>query len=460
MSLQVVNPYNNKIITSIKETKKTEIQKILKNCYKFKSTLNLKKKQRIFSNLIRILNKERENLAKLICLEVGVSIKDAKYEVNRVISCAKNAINVCKLIDQDQTNEFIFNKKESVKLKVISEPLDLVIAITPFNLPMILAAHKIFPAIISGTSLVLKPSEHTPLSSKKLIEILKRSGMPNNLVKIVFTKKGKDFFEQIVRFRNFNLINFTGSSEVGKKIMKELAKKNLSLKKTMLELGGNSPVIICNDCDIKKAVQVVIDGCFKYSGQRCTSARRIIVENAIAKKFIQMLVKEVKKIKYGDPFNKKNQMGCLINQEATKKIKDRVRDALKNGAKLIYGNEYNNSLFSPTILDFVKNDMKIVQSETFGPICSIIRSKNFSNSINIASDTKFKMAGSIMTNDKRKSKLASEKLKFGQFSLNGPPGYRTELAPFGGFGESGNGEKEGLILSSRLMRRIRVIYRH
>ena len=104
--------------------------------------------------------------------------------------------------------------------------------------------------------------------------------------------------------------------------------------------------------------------------------------------------------------------------------------------------------------------MKIVQSETFGPICSIIRSKNFSNSINIASDTKFKMAGSIMTNDKRKSKLASEKLKFGQFSLNGPPGYRTELAPFGGFGESGNGEKEGLILSSRLMRRIRVIYRH
>ena len=117
---------------------------------------------------------------------------------------------------------------------------------------MILAAHKIFPAIISGTSLVLKPSEHTPLSSKKLIEILKRSGMPNNLVKIVFTKKGKDFFEQIVRFRNFNLINFTGSSEVGKKIMKELAKKNLSLKKTMLELGGNSPVIICNDCDIKK----------------------------------------------------------------------------------------------------------------------------------------------------------------------------------------------------------------
>ena len=206
-------------------------------------------------------------------------------------------------------------------------------------------------------------------------------------------------------------------------------------------------------------MDIVINGCFKNSGQRCTSIRRVVVDQNIADKFIKKLIENTKLIKYGNPFCDVD-MGTVIDEESATRVEARVQSAIRSGARLLYGGKRNGALLSPTILDNVNLSMDLVTLETFGPVCSIIRTSNFEEAVLIAKHTNYKLAGAIITNDKKKSKIASEELKVGQFNINGIPGYRTEAAPFGGFGDSGNGEKEGVILAAYGMRRIRTTYDH
>jgi phosphonoacetaldehyde dehydrogenase len=456
----ITNPYTKKTVARIINANKKLIKSALDKSFKFKCTISSKKRASILSNTALSIKNSKLKYASVIVSELGVSFKDALYEVERVIECANISAQVCRMIDRDITSKFLLKNKNKPKLKVISEPLDLVLAITPFNLPMILAAHKIFPAIIAGTAVVLKPSEKSPLSSMILLETLIKNGLPANMVNIITGKNGKKTVSEIFSKSTIDLVSFTGSLSVGKHIEKMLIDKKHFLKKFIPELGGCSSLIICNDCNLQKAVDITLDGCFKYSGQRCTSVRRVIVEKKIADKFIKLLLSKVKNIKFGNPFDKKNDLGTLVNSFEAKSVQKKINLSIKKGAKLVYGNIRKNSLLSPTILDRVKLNMNIVSSETFGPVCPIIRSNNLKDSIRIASSTNFKIAGSIITNNKKNALKVANELKVGQFSINGPPGYRTELAPFGGFGDSGNGEKEGVILSAENMRRIRVVYDH
>lgn len=456
----IKNSFTNKIVGKVIDADKKLINLTIKKSLKFKCKLNSYKRSLILKKTAEKVKKRKTEFANVIVNELGVSFKDALYEVDRVIKCAEISSKICRYIDKDITNKFIIKKNLKPKLKVVSEPLDLVLAITPFNLPMILAAHKIFPAIVAGTPIILKPSEKSPLSSIKLLKTLIKSGLPSNMVNIITGKNGKKTISSILSNPKINLITFTGSSKVGKNLKRMMVAKNHHLKKFIAELGGCSSVIICSDADLKKAVKVVLDGCFKYSGQRCTSVRRVIVEEKIAKKFIDNLLREIKKINFGNPYDNDTTLGPLINKKEAKNIQSKINSSIKKGAKLLFGNKRIGALLSPTILDKVNLKMKIVNSETFGPVCPIIRSKNLKHSIKIASETNFKIAGSIITKNKTKAYKASNELKVGQFSINGPPGYRTELAPFGGFGDSGNGEKEGIIISAENMRMLRVIYEH
>jgi aldehyde dehydrogenase (NAD+) len=225
-------------------------------------------------------------------------------------------------------------------------------------------------------------------------------------------------------------------------------------------LGGCSPLIVCKDADIDKAVELALYGCFKNSGQRCTAIRRVIVDQAVAESFVEKIMHLVKSIKYGNPLEESVDMGTVIDEQAARTIKQRIDWAISSGAKLLYGGRRNGALMAPTILDNVDLSMNLVSKETFGPVCSIIRVNDFEEALSIAGKTNYKLAGSIVTTDKEKAERASNELKVGQFSFNGPPGYRTEVAPFGGFGYSGNGEKEGVLLAAKGMRRTRTFYKH
>lgn len=455
----VFNPYNGEIVGSVVNSTATDIYNILEKSYNYSCDLSALERSDILLRTADYLERHKGELARLITLESGLCLKDTLYEVARVVNCARYSAKVCALVERNITNDFVLDLENNPRLEVITEPLDLIIAITPFNHPMNQVAHKIFPAIAAGTSIVLKPSEKTPLSAIKLVEILIENGLPRNMVNIITAKDASKALDNILSYPRIDMLTFTGGLPVGLIINEAMAKHGHALKRYVPELGGCSSLIICNDADIDLAINIVINGCFKNSGQRCTAIRRVVIDQSIANKFVDKLLSKVKLISYGNPIDDVD-MGTVIDEEAAKNIENRIQSAIISGAKLLLGGSRIGAQLSPTILDNVTLSMNLVALETFGPVCSIIRVVNFDEALSVAKQTNYRLAGAIVTTDKEKAKRAIAELKVGQFSVNGPPGYRTEAAPFGGFGDSGNGEKEGVILAAYGMRRIRTSYEH
>ena len=459
-SLKVLNPFDGKVVGTVESLNQSQVHSILKKVYNFQCNLLANEREEILLKSALFMSEHKDSLARLISSESGLSLQDTKYEVERVIKCAKFSAKVCALVEKDTTDEYLLEQQNKPKLTVITDPMDLIIGITPFNHPMNQVAHKVFPAIAAGASIVIKPSEKTPLSALKLLEILIKNGLPEGMFNVVVNKDPKKILESILSFPKLDMITFTGGLSVGSIIQKKMIAHGHSFKRYVPELGGCSSLIVCDDANIDRAVDVVLQGCFKNSGQRCTAIRRVIVDTIIAEEFVNNLLEKVKSIKYGNPFDENVNMGTVIDEHAAIIIKKRIDLAIESGATLLYGGLIEGALISPTIIDNIDPLMELVRLETFGPVCPIIRANNFNDALSIASKTNYKLAGAIITADKEKAFKASKKLKVGQFSFNGPPSYRTEAAPFGGFGDSGNGEKEGIVLAAKGMRRIRTFYEH
>jgi len=457
-TLEIYNPFSSEKIAELECDDKNSIQQKLINAFNSRETLSIEKRKRILLGANKEILKRKSILAELISKESGLSIKDTTHEVERVANVALYCAKVTENIEDDTTSNYIFSPDAIPELKVITEPMRLVVGITPFNHPLNQVAHKVFPAIAAGAPIIIKPSEKTPLSAIELRKILISSGLPEEKFNIIVGNNPSQTLDDILSFEDIDMLSFTGGLDVGRLIQKRMVEKGLGLKKFVPELGGSSSLIICDDADINSAVKIALEGCFKNSGQRCTAIRKVIVDKKVKCDFEEQLLEEVKKITFGDPFI--SSMGTVIDIPAAIKIDSRVQNAIKQGAKKIYGFDRSDALISPTILSNISLQMEVVDQETFGPICPIIESESFKQSLKIANATKYKLAGAIVTNDFEKAKHASNFLKVGQFSHNGVPGYRTEMAPFGGFGNSGNGEKEGAYLAARSMRTIRTFYRH
>ena len=455
----VFNPFNGEIVGSVADANDIDIYNALEKSYNYKCKLSAVERANILLKTADYLEEHKYELAKLITLESGLCLKDTAYEVDRVVNCARYSAKVCTLVERDLTEDFVLDSENRPKLEVITEPLDLIVAITPFNHPMNQVAHKIFPSIAAGASTVLKPSEKTPLSAIQLVEVLVKNGLPPNMVSVITSKDANKALNSLLAYSGMDMLTFTGGLSVGLIIQKAMIKHGHALKRYVPELGGCSSLIVCSDADIDLATNIAISGCFKNSGQRCTAIRRVVVDQSIADQFIEKLLNEIKLIRYGNPLDNVD-MGTVIDEESAVNIERRINAAIKSGATLLYGGKRNGAQLSPTILDNVTLSMELVALETFGPVCSIIRVTSFEEALSIAKQTNYRLAGAIITTDKEKSIRAATELKVGQFSINGPPGYRTEAAPFGGFGDSGNGEKEGVILAAHGMRRIRTLYEH
>ena len=458
--LNVLNPFNGEVVGKVVNANKEQVHEVLSRVSQFHCDLSSKEREDVLLKTALYIEKYKDDLAVLISSESGLSLQDTIYEVERVVNCAKYSAKACALVEKDTTNEYLLDDTNYPELSVITDPMDLIIGITPFNHPMNQVAHKVFPAIAAGASIVIKPSEKTPLSAFKLLEILLDNGLPEGMFGVVVNDNPVQILEDILSFPELDMVTFTGGLPVGLTIQQKMIDYGHGLKRYVPELGGCSSIIICDDANIDKAVDLVVKGCFKNSGQRCTAIRRVVIDNIVVEEFIKKLLKLVRLISYGDPLDRSVHMGTVIDEQAAYNIKQRINSAIASGAKLLYGGEIRGSLLSPTILDNVDLSMDLVSQETFGPVCSIIRVDNFEEALFIAKKTNYKLAGAIVTTDEEKAQKASNELKVGQFSFNGPPGYRTEAAPFGGFGDSGNGEKEGVILAAQGMRRIRTFYVH
>lgn len=315
-------------------------------------------------------------------------------------------------------------------------PLGVVGVISPYNFPVDIPAIAITYALIAGNTVVWKPSEHCPASTARYVRVFEEAGFPPGVLNFVpgFAEAG----EAIVESPDVQGLFFTGSTRVGRRIG---AAAGAGLKRTLLELGGNGPIIVNRDADLDRAVEATVLGCFYMAGQVCTAAERILVHESVHDAFVEKLTARTLELRVGDPLDEATDMGPLCNDATLVQVDKHVREARESGAEVIQAGEVNGRLYPPTILTGVTPDMLIAREETFGPVAPIIRFRTIDEAIEIANSTEFGLNAAAFTNDLREAWRFIDGLQHGTVLINESTNYWDQLAPFGGAKASGLGRE-------------------
>jgi putative phosphonoacetaldehyde dehydrogenase len=311
-------------------------------------------------------------------------------------------------------------------------------AITPFNHPMNQVAHKVVPAVATNNRMVLKPSEKVPLSALLFADLLYEAGLPPPMLSVV-TGDPKEIADELLTNPAVDLITFTGGVAIGKFIA-----ARAGYRRIVLELGGNDPIIVMDDADLDEASSLAVQGSYKNSGQRCTAVKRMLVHEAVAPRFTEMVVEKSRAWTFGDPSDPKVEMGTVIDEAAARLFEARVNEAVAQGARLLLGNRREGALYSPTVVDRVDPSMTVVREETFGPVSPIISFRDIDHAIAIANGTAYGLSSSVCSNRMDIITRLVNELHVGSVNVREVPGYRLELTPFGGIKDSGLGYKEGV----------------
>ena len=328
---------------------------------------------------------------------------------------------------------------------LVREPVGVVAAITPFNFPLVLAMWKIAPAIAMGNSIIIKPASNTPLGTLKLAQLAVEAGIPPGVINVV-TGPGAEVGDALVTHRDVSKVAFTGSTEVGKKIMAQAAG---TVKKVTLELGGKAPAIVLPDIDFETAIPSILLGVFFHSGQVCEASTRLIVHESIYDIVVQQLAEATKKIKLGQPLDITTGMGPVISESQMNKILGYIQSGIDEGARLVCGGKRasgpgldNGYFIEPTIFADVTNDMKIAREEIFGPVLCVLKYSTEEEAIAIANDSDYGLSGGVWGRDVTKANEIATKINAGTIWINDWHIFRTD-APFGGYKQSGLGREQG-----------------
>lgn len=377
----------------------------------------------------------KEELGQLITLEQGKPLKEAIGEVSYGASFIEFFAEEAKRVYGDIIPSTLADRR----LFVLKQPVGVVGAITPWNFPLAMIARKVGPALACGCTVVIKPSELTPLTALAAAELSLQAGIPPGAVNVVMGR-ASDIGDAILASPQVRKITFTGSTAVGKKLMAGAAG---TVKKVSLELGGNAPCIVFDDADLDVAVKGALGAKFRNSGQTCVCANRVIVQEGIYEKFASAFSNAVQNLQVGDGFSEGVVQGPLINEAAVKKVETFVQDAVSKGAKVLLGGKRHSlgmTFYEPTVVGDVKNDMLLSREEVFGPVAPLLRFKTEEEAIRIANDTNAGLAAYIFTTNVQRSWRVSEALEYGLVGVNEGL-ISTEVAPFGGVKQSGLGRE-------------------
>ncbi|MFJ2987175.1 phosphonoacetaldehyde dehydrogenase [Collimonas sp. NPDC087041] len=438
--IEVLNPYNGKLVGTIPKATVGDIRDAFRIAQQFKSKLTRFERSKIMLRAAEILRANTDAVSDLITAEAGLCKKDSLYEVGRACDVFVFAANQALVDDGQVFSCDLTPHGKQRKVYTMKEPLlGAISAITPFNHPLNQVAHKVAPSIATNNRMVLKPTEKTPFSALLLADILYEAGLPPEMFSVV-TGDPKEIADEMLTNADVDLVTFTGGVPIGKYIAGKAV-----YKRQVLELGGNDPIIVMEDADIEEAATLAVSGSYKNSGQRCTAIKRMIVHQAVADEFVEKLVAKTQAIKFGDPMDPHNDMGTVIDERAAIEFEAKVKDAERHGARLLYGNIRKGALYSPTVLDHVPADCKLVAEETFGPVSPVIRCTDIADAIRISNSTPYGLSSSVCTNRMDYITRFVRELEVGSVNVREVPGYRLELTPFGGIKDSGLGYKEGVL---------------
>ncbi len=327
--------------------------------------------------------------------------------------------------------------------------MGIIAAITPFNDPLNLVAHKIGPAIACGNSILLKPSELAPLSAIKLCKVMLEAGYPQDALGVL--TGDAETGSALVSLPKVRMVSFTGGVTTGEAII-----KTAGLKKYAMDLGGNAPVIVLADCDMTLAVEACVSGSFWAAGQNCIGSQRLLIEKRIYDDFKDEFIKQTNEMVVGDPMNEATDMGPMISEDAAIRAQSWANEAIAEGANLLYGNERDKSLYGPTVLDNVALNSKVLCNEVFAPIVNLVPVENMNEAIEIANRPEYSLHAGIFTKDLERALSAADEIEASGIMINDSSDYRFDAMPFGGYKYGGLG-REGVRFSMDEMSQTKVI---
>ena len=435
----VYNPLDLSLLSSVTDCGEKETKKAIDSAYNafilWKDWTPSKRSQ-IIRNWYNLILENKDDLARIITLEQGKPIKESLGEIDYGASFVDWFAEEAKRIYGD----IISANEPDKRIIVLKQPVGVVAAITPWNFPIAMITRKVAPALAAGCTVVLKPSEDTPLSALALAYLGKKAGFPKGVFNVITTNNPQNVGEILTKSLKIKKISFTGSSEVGKILIKQ---SSSTVKKLSMELGGNAPFIIFDDADIDLAIKGVMLSKFRNSGQTCICANRIYVQKRVYESFLKKFIIKVKNLKVGSGLNSSVDIGPLINKDATKKILKILDDALHKGAKILLGGKkhnYGNNFVEPTIVTNISDDMLICSTEIFGPVAAIYLFDDEKEIIKIANNTRAGLAAYFYGKDNSKIWKTAEELEYGMVGVNTGL-ISTTIAPFGGVKESGFGRE-------------------
>nr|WP_089754311.1 betaine-aldehyde dehydrogenase [Halobacillus alkaliphilus] len=442
----IINPYNQKVVATVAEGKAEDAKLAIAAAREafdngeWKNTPGAERGQKVL-RIAELIERDKEELAELETLDTGKTVEESRTDMEDIAGVFRYFAG---LADKDG-GEVIESPIPDSQSKVVREPVGVCGQITPWNYPLLQAAWKIAPALAAGNTIVIKPSEITPLTTVKVTELMEETGFPKGTVNLVLGA-GATVGNELAESEDVDLISFTGGIDTGKKIMQ---KASGNVKKIALELGGKNPNVVFADADFETAVDQALNAAFFHAGQVCSAGARLILEDSIHDRFVEELKKRVKRIKLGDGFKEDTQSGPLISAEHRGKVESYVEIGQQEGANLLVGGarpedpELQDGFFYlPTIFTECTSDMRIVQEEVFGPVLTVERFQTEEEAVNLANDSIYGLAGAVFTTDIDKAERAAGQMRMGTVWINDFHPYFAQ-APWGGYKQSGIGRELG-----------------
>lgn len=438
---RVINPFTKQVIGELCYASEVDVENAIisaeKAYYKFKNE-NQYTKAKLLNRMAEAIRNQSESLAILISIETGKPIADARSEVQATVrSFEWYGIQI-----SNENNDVVPSHDKALQI-VVKEAVGVVALITPWNFPLNLIARKLAPALAAGNSVIIKPSSKSGLVAKKLIEIIEPClvDQPKGLVSLIYGSSEK-ITDQLMSSSCVRKISFTGSTRVGKILARSAAN---TLKKTSLELGGNSPFIVSEHADVKQAAKALIKAKLRNNGQVCVSPNKIIVSTKIMDEFIKCIEKTVTEISYGDPLFDESNYSCVIDDASGERIISILEDAYQKGAVCVFEDKIDSvevNAIPLTIIKNVNSSMRIYHEEIFGPIVSIVEYDTIEKAISIANDTQYGLASYLFSTNPDEIRMVSTSLGVGLIGVN-HTNISTSETPFGGVKESGYGVENG-----------------
>jgi acyl-CoA reductase-like NAD-dependent aldehyde dehydrogenase len=433
-TLDVTSPFDGSVVAQVAYGGRADAERAVDAAAKAMQTpLPAHERAAILDRVAAILRERREDLARTISQEAGKPISTAQVEADRAVQTILFSAHEARGLGGELIGMDAHPAGVNHAGMVVRRPIGVVGAISPFNFPLNLVAHKIGPAFAAGCACVLKPATATPLSALALAQAFADAGQPAGWLNVI-VGKSSEIGDVLIDDERVKLITFTGSSDVGWKLRSRAARKKVNL-----ELGNSTPLIVMADADVEKAATAVAANGYAFAGQSCISIQRVYVEDSAYDRFVEALQPKVQALVTGDPSDPATQVGPVIDDENRDRILAWVKEAVDGGATLLAGGEIDDhGLLRPTLLGEVDLDMQVSCREVFGPVVTLARVSDIQDAVDKANGTDYGLQAGVFTQDISRAMWAAQQLDFGGVTVNEAPTWRADHMPYGGVKESGN----------------------